>query len=92
MMIKQNLSLMTLKITLITLILGEAVNKLCDKPEDTEALHEETSVTGQKSSLKISTFNLFKTIAQYLGYFLIHNEDKKRQSCKLSTSFETVRE
>jgi len=48
MMIKQNLSLMTLKITLITLILGEAVNKLCDKPEDTEALYEETSVTGQK--------------------------------------------
>jgi len=60
-------------------VLGEAVNKLCDKPEDTEALHEESSVTGQKSSLKISIFNLFKTNAQYLmGYFLIHNEDKKK--------------
>ena len=51
-------------------ILGQAINKLCEKPEDN------TGITAQKSASKVAILNLLKLCAKYLiGHFLGKNLD-----------------
>ena len=66
-------------------LFGEAVNVLCTKErggDDDDAEDLQTAgctITGQKSSLKISILNLVKSNAQLLmGHFLMHNQDKQK--------------
>ena len=73
-------------------ILGRAINNMCDSPDvnvvdiqnaSIETPKNPTSITGQKSGLKISILNLLKLTSKFLiGYFLMRNEDSRADKVK----------
>ena len=64
-------------------ILGEAINKLCQKSDEDDADVTNQSVSDQKSGLKISILNLLKLTSKLLvGYFLMKNQDDQADKVK----------
>ena len=58
-------------------ILGTAINKICDKEINDEDMNL-TSISGQKSGLKVSIINALKMTSKLIiGYFLMRKEDDR---------------